>query len=234
MKPFLSSYQGVSFFGRPYQELLRCFGLVEPELRGKTVLECPSGPSSFVAEASRRGIECVGVDPLFYRCPQALGKLAFSDFAEMFAMIREKADRFAQGTYSSIEEAERVRRAGLMTFLDDYASGIAAGRYRQGSLPNLGFADRSFDVALCAHLLFVYSESLDLDFHLQAVAELCRVARQEVRIHPIVDGSNRRCSFLEQVIERAEFAGFSARIIAVDHEFFRGTSETLLLRRSEA
>ena len=45
------------------------------------------------------------------------------------------------------------------------------------------FADREFDLALCSHLLFLYSEQLTADFHLASIRELCRVAG-EVRVFP--------------------------------------------------
>lgn len=43
-------------------------------------------------------------------------------------------------------------------FLLDYEIGKTAGRYLQQSLPNLEFADNQFDLCLCSHLLFLYSD----------------------------------------------------------------------------
>ncbi len=74
-----------------------------------------------------------------------------------------------------------TRLAAMENFLADYEAGKAAGRYIEGVLPSLPFADDSFDLALCSHLLFLYSEQLDADFHIAAVRELLRVAR-DVRI----------------------------------------------------
>ena len=47
-------------------------------------------------------------------------------------------------------------------------------------------ADDSFDLALCSHLLFLYTDHLDAAFHIAAVQELLRVAG-EVRIFPAAD-----------------------------------------------
>lgn len=232
MHPFVQYDHQISFFGRPYAELLRCFGVSEAQLRGKRVLDCPAGPSSFVAEANRRGIEAVGVDPLFYRSPDALARLALSDFDDMFARVRRSPDRFVARTYASIDDAEGARRAAIDVFLDDYRTGFAAGRYRCGALPRLEFADRAFDVVLCAHLLFVYSEKLDFAFHEAAVAELCRVAAEEVRIHPIMTSSNERYPRLDELLDLARSLGFEGAVEAVDHEFFRGSDRTLVLRRA--
>lgn len=231
MSHFLKDLTAVSFFGRPYRELLNCFGLEESELIGTRVLELPSGPSSFVAEGTRRGIDVTGVDPLFYRSPEALRRLAVSDFESMFERVRAKSDRFARKTYASIEEAETVRREALELFLEDYAKGFAVGRYRVGELPSLDFEDASFDRVLCAHFLFIYSDLFDEAFHLKAVEELCRLARNEVRIHPLVDATGEVYPGLELLRRRAGELGFSSRIQNVDHEFFKGTTQTLVLER---
>ena len=38
--------------------------------------------------------------------------------------------------------------------------------------------DTAFDLALCSHLLFTYSKQLSASFHVEAVLEMCRVARE--------------------------------------------------------
>ncbi len=221
----------IFFFGRPYSELLKCFGVEEAALVGKSVLECPSGPSSFVAEANAKGIDAIGIDPLFYRSPQAIRDLARADFRVMFDRVRAASHKFAKRTYQSVEEAEQIRGAGLETFLADYATGKALGRYREGALPYLDFEDESFDVVLCGHLLFIYADTLDLEFHRASLRELCRVTREEVRIHPIVDNGSERYPHLDELLELAAELGFESSIQDVDHEFFKGTSRTLVLRR---
>lgn len=231
MNAFIKKTESVSFFGRPFAELLKCFGYAESDLYGKTVLECPSGPSSFVAEASRAGIDAVGIDPLFYRTPSGLRQLAVSDFEEMFRRMKGSEDRFVKKTYESLEEAEVKRRVGLELFLEDYAKNFAMGRYRCGALPKLDFEDKSFDCVLCAHFMFIYSEQFDFAFHRQAVGELCRVAKEEVRIHPIVDGKHNSYPYLDKLIEYAGELGFDSCIQDVEHELFKGANQTLVLVR---
>ena len=55
----------ISFFGRSLDEYVRFFSLNIDDLRGRPVLDVAAGPSSFTAEACRRGIDAVAVDPLF-------------------------------------------------------------------------------------------------------------------------------------------------------------------------
>ena len=80
---------------------------------------------------------------------------------------------------------KRVRMTAMRAFLDDYAPGRAEGRYLDAGLPSLPFADGAFDLALCSHFLFLYSQQFDAAFHVQSIRELCRVAR-EVRVFPLL------------------------------------------------
>ena len=75
--------------------------------------------------------------------------------------------------------------AAMQAFLSDYESGKAQGRYIGAELPALPFADSAFDIALCSHLLFVYSVQLGEAFHRAAVLEMCRVAA-DIRIFPLL------------------------------------------------
>ena len=51
--------------GRVYEEYIAFFDLDIKELRGKKVLDCPSGVSSFVANAKDAGVEAIGTDILY-------------------------------------------------------------------------------------------------------------------------------------------------------------------------
>src|SRR5690606_34816427 len=93
----------------------------------------------------------------------------------------------------------------------------------------LPFGDRAFDLVLCAHLLFVYDHLLDLDFHVAALRELCRVSAGEVRIHPIVNRAGEISPLLAPVREALIHVGVRTTLREVDYEFFRGTRLTLVL-----
>lgn len=224
-----TEYKRTSFFGRPFEELLRCFGFQLPELRGLRVLDCPAGPSSFVARANELGIDAVGADPMYYRGPDALARVARSDFKDMYGRMRAKPEFLVTKTYPSIDASEIVRGEAMEIFIRDYRKRYPSGRYVAASLPELSFADDTFDVALCGHLLFLYADQFGYAFFREAIRELLRVARKEVRIHPIVDSSGQTYEKLGEL--RAELAeeGYSSRVIDVDHEFFRGTNRTLVV-----
>ena len=65
-------------------------------------------------------------------------------------------------------------------FLADYDRGKAEGRYVTAELPLLPFEDCSFDLAVCSHFLFWYSQQLGEAFHHTSIKELCRVAKEVV------------------------------------------------------
>ena len=81
-------------------------------------------------------------------------------------------------------------------FLANYESGKEAGRYIEASLPALPFADGSFDLALCSHLLFLYSEQLGQTLHYQVIQELCRVAG-DVRVFPLLALGGKRSPYVD-------------------------------------
>ena len=55
----------VVFYGRSLAEYKLFFNLDLPSLKGKAVLDCPSGAASFAAEAAPLDIAVIAVDPLF-------------------------------------------------------------------------------------------------------------------------------------------------------------------------
>ena len=99
------------------------------------------------------------------------------------------------------EALEQTRMGAMERFLADYDAGKAAGRYRAMDLPRLDFADGTFDLVLCSHLLFLYAEQLSEQFHIDAIGELKRVAR-EVRVFPVLDLNGKISSHLEPAQKR--------------------------------
>jgi hypothetical protein len=99
---------------------------------------------------------------------------------------RQNQNEFVWEVISSVEELGKARMAAMKAFLDDFPAGLVEGRYLNSELPTLPFPDDSFDLALCSHLLFLYSQQLDEEFHHSSLLELCRVAK-EVRVFPRAD-----------------------------------------------
>lgn len=105
--------------------------------------------------------------------------------------------------------------------------------YINASLPALPFANSSFDLALCSHFLFLYSEHLDESFHHEALLEMLRVAA-EVRIFPLLALGGARSPFVDGCVTRLLAAGYRVTIEAVPYEFQRGGNEMMRVRPAGA
>ena len=104
------------------------------------------------------------------------------------------------------------------------------GRYVAAALPGLPFVEGEFDLALVSHLLFLYSEHLNLDFHRAAVAELLRVAR-EVRIFPLLTLERKPSPHVEPICKHVARLGRRRDIEVVPYEFQRGGNRMLRLSK---
>jgi SAM-dependent methyltransferase len=221
----------VAFFGRSLVEYARFFPLDLHALRGRSVLDVAAGPSAFTAEANRLGVRATAVDPLYGCSPEALVAHVRLDYTRTFAQMRAKPELFRLKSFASLDEAEVDRRAAAERFLADYEAGFLDNRYVGGALPQLPFADASFDVVLCAHLLFIYERLFDYEFHLAACRELVRVSKGEIRIHPVCGPDGRPYRELARLCEDLRTTGIGSRVVSVDYEFFAGSNSTLVLRR---
>jgi len=201
------------------------FSLRESDL-SQGVLDCAGGPSSFTAEAAAARIRAVSVDPLYRFSEEEIRSRFEAVAVPLLDQVRAAPERWVWHFHPSPDHLLACRRSALEAFLSDYADGKAAGRYRIGELPCLPFGTGSFGLALCSHLLFLYSDLLDETFHVQAVRELCRIAA-EIRVFPIVSLAGGPSPHLPAVLEAIRELGRTAEIVPVEHEFQRGAKQML-------
>jgi hypothetical protein len=225
------SLPSVSFFGRTLAEYAQFFSLDLCALRDASVLDVAAGPSSFTAEACRRGIDAVAVDPLYGQSPVELKQRISTDYRAMIDQMRAKPQLFQGRSFASIDEAELSRRSAADRFVADYETHFLHGRYYSGALPLLPFFDRTFDLVLCAHFLFTYAHTFDFAFHLAACRELVRVSRVEVRLHPLVGSGARPYAELKRLRAALAAEGIVSRVQKVDYEFFNGSDSMLVLKK---
>jgi hypothetical protein len=216
-------------WGRTFDEYQRMFALSERDLALK-ILGCGDGPASFNAEATRRGANVISCDPIYrLTASEIRGRIA-ETYGRVIEETRRNADEFVWTSIRSVEELGRRRMTAMEAFLEDYEAGKAGSRYVAGSLPELPFDDDAFELALCSHLLFLYTTQLGEDFHRAAVRELCRVAR-EVRIFPLLALGGGRSPYVETVAAGARAAGRTGVIETVPYEFRRGGNQMLRIAR---
>lgn len=213
-------------WGRSFDEYRRMFALTDDDLN-RTILGCGDGPAGFNALASARGCRVVSCDPIyaFTRCEITARIEATSD--QVLEQTRANARTFVwNDAIPTVEALGIIRMQAMSVFLEDFDAGKAEGRYVEGALPRLPFADRAFDLALCSHFLFLYTSQLGEAFHLEAVRELCRVAA-EVRIFPLLDLDGQRSAYVAPCLSWLAHSGRAARCERVPYEFQRGGDEML-------
>jgi hypothetical protein len=81
--------------------------------------------------------------------------------------------------------------------------------------------------------LFLYTEQLTEPFHVAAVRELCRVAR-EVRIFPLLALGGERSAHIDPVMEAMRHDGHDVSLVTVPYEFQRGGNQMLRIRQATA
>jgi len=118
----------------------------------------------------------------------------------------EHQHKFVWKRIKTPEDLGKVRLAAMKKFLTDFDGGKLAGRYVSGELPDLPFGANAFDLAVCSHFLFLYSDILSLEFHQRAIEEMCRVA-QEARIFPLLELQRETFAFCRTAVESAGGCG---------------------------
>jgi len=214
-------------WGRNLDEYRSMFNLTESDLHLK-ILGCGDGPSSFNAEVYDLGGSVVSVDPIYQFSKDDLSKRIEEVKDEVMSQVRKNAGDFVWKNIKDPDHLESLRMDAMAKFLDDYEQGKSEGRYINEMLPSLSFEEKEFDLALSSHFLFLYSEHLDLSFHLSSIEEMLRVAK-EVRIFPLVTLQNRYSPHLGKVVEALKEKGFKTKIIKTAYEFQKGADEMLVV-----
>ena len=212
-------------WGRNLSEYVAMFLLTKDDLNGK-ILGCGDGPSSFNTEVDLNDGSVVSVDPLYAYSKQEIMHRIDEVAEEVMEQVVKNKDDFVWKIISSPGMLYEMRIESMTEFLMDYNEGKEEGRYVAEELPNLSFKDDRFDLALSSHLLFLYSEHLDEDFHLKALLEMLRVAK-EVRVFPLVDLKGEKSVHIEGVMKELTALGYQASIVKTGYEFQKGGDEML-------
>jgi SAM-dependent methyltransferase len=213
-------YEEAVPWGRSFDDYQHMFHLTYEDL-GRSILGCADGPASFNAEMRRKGHRVVSCDPLYQLTAGQIKQRIDATYDDVIGQTRRNQEKFVWDLISSPDELGRVRLEAMHDFLGDYEKGREEGRYIAAELPDLPFAPLSFDLALCSHFLFLYSDFFSLAFHQQAVDELCRVAR-EVRIFPLLTYNAEPCPFVAPILDHLRKAGRIVSVEKVPYEFQRG------------
>ncbi len=212
-------------WGRSFEEYVAMFALSGNDLT-RRIVGCGDGPASFNSTLTRRGGNVVSVDPIYEFQADAIRDRIKKTFQNVIDQTRKNQQEFIWNTIGTVEELGHIRLKAMDEFIMDFPPGLRDGRYIPGSLPHLPFTEGEFDLAVCSHFLFLYSEKLSEDFHMQSIRELCRVAR-EARIFPLLELGSIKSRHIDVVVTRLKNEGYRATIERVQYEFQKGGNKLL-------
>lgn len=212
-------------WGRSMLEYVKMFDLTLDDLQ-LTILDCAGGPASFNAEMTRQGYKVISCDPVYQFTADEIAQRIQDVYQTVVEGTRANLDSFVWQDIQSPDELGQIRMAAMQQFLADFPPGFKAGRYLKDGLPVLPFNTHQFDLALCSHFLFTYSDQLSAEFHLASILELSRVAK-EVRLFPLLNLSGEVSPFLEPVMDELPARGYGVEIRQVSYEFQKGGNQML-------
>jgi hypothetical protein len=213
-------------WGRSFDEYVRMFSLTANETR---ILGCGDGPASFNATMHRMGNSMVSVDPLYRFSTEEIRVRIQEVYPTIMEQLLANQLAYVWTTVRSPHDLGRLRMEAMEEFLGDFDLGKSEGRYLSHELPELPFEDVQFDLALCSHLLFTYSQQLSCEFHCRAILEMCRVAK-EVRVFPLLDLGGQRTPHFDPVCRFLRENGEYFEVQPMEYEFQRGSNKMLRIR----
>jgi hypothetical protein len=215
----------IVFIGRTFDEYLSMFNLTKTELKGQSILDCPAGSCSFTAFANQHGADVTATDMAYFYDFEELQKKGIQDLEHAMTSMESVQTNYVWDYFKSVEELKKHRYQALSDCSYDMKK--HPGRYIASILPSLPFENKQFDMTLSAHLLFMYSDRLDFDFHMKSIQELLRVTKKEIRIFPLTSLSGNRYHRLDEVFSFLHQQGCVTEEITVGYEFQKGANSML-------
>ncbi|WP_019501068.1 hypothetical protein [Pseudanabaena sp. PCC 6802] len=221
--------EGVVPFGRSFDEYVKIFDLTARDL-SKTILSVADGPASFNAEGTKLGYRIKSIDPLYSFTAEQIRNRFYEVVDNIIEQVERTPDDWLWAYHSSPRGLRENRERAISLFCDDYENGKEQGRYAIGELPGLKYRDCEYELGLCSHFLFLYSDHFDEAFHLDSILEMLRVC-QEVRIFPLLTLMLQPSPHLRTIVEYLEKTGYTCEIRRVSYELQRGGNEMLKITK---
>lgn len=218
-------YEKVVPWGRNYDEYSKMFNLTDEDL-SKKILGCGDGPASFNAEGTEKRFNITSVDPIYCFTKEEIEKRIEETYELVLKQTRENSKNFLWKEFKNVEELAEARMKAMKFFLSDYEKGLKEKRYIQGELPNINFLKNTFDLTLCSHFLFLYSDNLTLEFHIESIEEMLKISK-EVRIFPIIDNNLNLSKHYDKVVNYFNNKNFIVQEEEVEYEIQKGGNKML-------
>lgn len=217
-------------FGRTFDEYSKIFNLSDADFQ-KTILGVGDGPASFNAEATRKKIKVTSIDPIYQFNRDEIKQRFDAVVDNIIEQVKNTPNDWVWTYHQSPDHLKNNRIKALNLFLEDYEQGKIEQRYLTQEVPFLAFQDNQFELALCSHFLFLYSDQLSYEFHLKSLYEILRVS-QEVRIFPLLTMMLQRSPYLDAIIQEFTEKGYRVLSEKVQYELQKGGNEMLVITKS--
>ena len=205
----------VALWGEHIDEYQHMFGLDDTDFT-LNLLEYGSGATAVNAQLHARHQSMVSCDPWFSMSLVDLTQQINQFCNEGIERIKAARSHFDFSAYGSMDGLIEKRLKGVSQFFADYSQGLVEKRYLPQVQDALPFEDFTFDMALSSSYLFSGDEAQDVDFHLNCIRELARVAK-EVRIFPLIDRDGQPSSLLGPVLLGLQQSNYGVEIRDVDY-----------------
>jgi len=216
-------------WGRTLSEYKEMFSFTSRDLE-KKILGCGDGPAFFNAELTAKGGNVVSIDPIYQFSPSQIQSRIEDVYLQIMEEVSKNNADYVWDNIKSVEELGKVRMEAMKSFLRDYEDNRKSGRYINASLPTLPFGDKEFDLALCSHYLFLYSEHVNLNEHIESMKELCRVSK-EVRVYPLLSiRNNEESPHLRPTMTELEKNDADVSLVPVKYEFQKGATKMMVVK----
>jgi len=218
-------YKNVVPWGRRFDEYCQMFDLTESDLK-KSIISCGDGPASFNFEATQKGYSVTSIDPIYFFTKEQIQRRIDETYTIVLEETYKNKDYFIWKNIKDVDALGKLRMEAMQLFLDDFDKGLREKRYIPGELPYLNFQDAQFDIAICSHFLFLYSDNLSFDFHIQSIEEMLKVAN-EVRVFPIIDMNLTTSKYYIPTVQYFQNKHLKVSEIEVGYEFQKGGNKML-------
>ncbi|MDZ8050635.1 MAG: SAM-dependent methyltransferase [Aulosira sp. ZfuVER01] len=212
-------------FGRSMDEYIKIFNLTETDLN-KKMIGIGDGPASFNTEMTDKGKSVVSVDPLYQFSGDEILQRFNQVVDNIINQVKATPNDWVWSYHKSPDDLRSNRVKVIQKFIADYDAGKKNHRYQVGELPKLAYPNQAFDLALCSHFLFLYSDHYTYNFHLNSIEEMLRIAK-EIRIFPLITLMLKPSPHLDAIIKHYTAKGYNVEIEKVEYELQIGGNQML-------
>ncbi len=219
--------KNIFLIGRTFEEYYKMFDLDNLH-KDELILDVASGVSSFCAEANAKGYNVTASDRIYISSPLEIEQKCRQDLDEVMKQLPDVADLYVWNFFKDIQALKSRREKAYKLFIEDFKN-HGTKRYMPVEYPSSGFIDDQFNISLVSHLLFLYEDHINYDFHRKIILELLRITSKEIRIFPLVNLKGKKSPFVDALLHDRDFERFKISIEKVDYEFMKNGNEMMTI-----